>query len=43
MVTVIAALVVWAIIQAVCAKNMGPLLVVVVLYALLSMIAEIAY
>lgn len=43
MLTVIAVLVVWAIIQAVCAKNPGPLLIVVVLYALFSLIAEIAY
>ena len=43
MVTLIATLIVWAIIQAACAKNPGPLLIVVVLYMLLSLIAEIAY
>ena len=43
MVTLIATLIVWAIIQAVCAKNPGPLLIVVVLYMLFSLIAEIAY
>lgn len=43
MITVIAVLVVWAIIQAVCAKNPGPLLIVVILYALFSLIADIVY
>lgn len=43
MITVIAVLVVWAIIQAVCAKNPGPLLIMVILYALFSLIAEIVY
>lgn len=43
MITVIAVLVVWAIIQAVCAKNLGPLLIVAILYALFSLIAEIVY
>lgn len=43
MLTLIATLIVWAIIQALCAKNPGPLLVVFVLYAILSLVAEIMY
>lgn len=41
--TLIATIIVWAIIQAVCAKNPGPLLILMVLYGILSMIAEIMY
>ncbi len=41
--TLIATIIVWATIQAVCAKNPGPLLILMVLYAILSMIAEIMY
>lgn len=43
MLTLIATLIVWAIIQALCAKNPGPLLVVFILYAILSLVAEIMY
>ena len=43
MLTLIATLIVWAIIQALCAKNPGPLLGVFVLYAILSLVAEIMY
>ena len=43
MLTFIATIIVWTIIQAVCAKNPGPLLLLIVLYAILSMVAEIMY
>jgi len=43
MLTLIATLIVWAIIQALCAKNPGPLLVVFILYAIFSLVAEIMY
>lgn len=43
MLTLIATIIVWTIIQAVCAKNPGPLLILIVLYAILSMVAEIMY
>ncbi len=43
MLTLIATLIVWTIIEALCNKNPGPLAVVVILYAILSLIAEIAY
>ena len=43
MLTVIAVLIVWAIIEAVCGKNPGPLLVVFILYAIFSLIGEIVY
>ena len=43
MLTVIAVLIVWAIIEAVCGKNPGPLLVVFILYAIFSLIGELAY
>ena len=39
----IATIIVWAIIQATCAKNTAPLLILFVIYAILSFIAEIAY
>ena len=43
MLSVIAALIVWAIIQALCNKNPGPLLVVFILYVIFSLIGELAY
>ena len=43
MLTLIATLIVWAIIQALCAKNPGPLLVVFILYAIFSLVAEIMF
>ena len=43
MLTVIAVLIVWAIIEAVCGKNPGPLLVVFILYAIFSLIGELSY
>lgn len=43
MLTVIAVLIVWAIIEAVCGKNPGPLLVVFILYAVFSLIGELVY
>lgn len=43
MLTLIATLIVWAIIQALCNKNPGPLLVVVILYAFFSLIGELVY
>jgi len=43
MLTVIAVLIVWAIIEAVCGKNPGPLLVVFILYAIFSLIGELVY
>ena len=43
MLTVIAVLIVWAIIEAVCGKNPGPLLVVFILYAIFSQIGELVY
>ena len=43
MLTVIAVLIVWAIIEAVCGKNPGPLLVVFILYTIFSLIGELAY
>ena len=43
MLSVIAVLIVWAIIQALCNKNPGPLLVVFILYAILSLIGELVY
>ena len=43
MLSVIAALIVWAIIQALCSKKPGPLLVVFILYAIFSLIGELAY
>ena len=43
MLTVIAVLIVWAIIEALCNKNAGPLLIIVVLYLILSVIAELTY
>ena len=39
----IATIIVWAIIQAVCAKNPGPLLVLYFLYVIFSVFAEITY
>ena len=41
--TLIATIIVWAVIQAVCAKNPGPLLILFMLYAIFSVIAEIMY
>lgn len=43
MLTLIATLIVWAIIQALCNKNSGPLLVVFILYAIFSLIGELVY
>ena len=43
MLSVIAALIVWAIIQALCNKNPGPLLIVVILYVIFSLIGELVY
>lgn len=40
---VIAAIIVWAIIEAICNKNTGPLLIIVVLYLIISAIAGIIY
>ena len=40
---VIAAIIVWAIIEAICGKNAGPLLILVVLYLIISVAAEIMY
>ena len=36
--TLIATIMVWAIIQAVCAKNPGPLLILIVLYEMLNLL-----
>lgn len=41
--TLIATIIVWATIQAVCAKNPGPLLVLFIVYAILSVFAEIMH
>ena len=41
--TLIATIIVWAIIQAVCAKNPGPMMILVFLYVILSAVAEIIY
>ena len=43
MLTLIATFIVWAIIQAVCAKNPGPLMVLVILYVILSAVAKMIY
>ena len=43
MLTLIATLIVWAIIQALCNKNPGPLLVVIILYVIFSLVGELAY
>lgn len=43
MLTLIATLIVWAIIQVLCNKNPGPLLIVVILYTIFSLIGELAY
>ena len=43
MLTLIATLIVWAIIQALCNKNPGPLFIVVILYAIFSLIGELVY
>ena len=40
---VIAAIIVWAIIEAICGKNAGPLLVIIVLYLIISAVARIMY
>lgn len=40
---VIAAIIVWAIIEAICGKNTGPLLILMALYLIISVIAEIIY
>lgn len=40
---VIAAIIVWAIIEAICGKNAGPLLVLIVLYLIISAVAGILY
>jgi hypothetical protein len=40
---VIAAIIVWAIIEALCNKNAGPLLIIAVLYLIISVAAEIMY
>lgn len=41
--TLIATIIVWAIIEALCAKNPAPLMVLIVLFAFISMVAEIMY
>ena len=43
MLTLIATIIVWIIIQAVFGKNPGPLLILIVLYSVLSMVADIIY
>ena len=43
MLTLIAIFIVWAIIQAACAKNPGPLMILVVLYVILSAVAKMIY
>lgn len=40
---VIAAIIVWAIIEAICGKNAGPLVVIIVLYLIISAVAGILY
>lgn len=40
---VIAAIIVWAFIEAICGKNAGPLLVIIVLYLIISAVAGIIY
>ena len=40
---VIAAIIVWGIIEAICGKNAGPLLVIIVLYLIISAVARIMY
>ena len=40
---VIAAIIVWAITEAICGKNAGPLLVIIVLYLIISAVAGILY
>lgn len=41
--TLIATIIVWAIIEALCAKNPVPLMVLIVLFAFINMVAEIMY
>ena len=43
MLTLIAVIIVWAIIEALCGKNAGPLIIIIVLYAILSLVSEIMY
>lgn len=43
MLTLIATLIVWAIIQALFGKNQGPLMILVILYVILSAVAEMMY
>lgn len=43
MLTLIAILIIWTIIQALFGKNPGPLLILVILYVLLSAVAEMIY
>ena len=43
MLTLLATLIVWAIIRALCQKNPGPLLVLFALYLMLSVFAEVLY
>ena len=40
---VIAAIIVWAIIEAICGKNAGPLLIIIVLYLIISVVAGMIY
>lgn len=42
MLTLIATLIVWTIIEALCNKNPGPLCIVVILYAIVSLFGELA-
>lgn len=39
----IAVIIVWAIVEATCAKNATPFLILLSIYAVISVIAEIAY
>ena len=41
--TLIATIIVWAIIEALCAKNPAPLTVLIVLFVFISMVADIMY
>ena len=40
---VIAAIIVWAVIEALCGKNAGPLLGIIMLYLIVSAVAGILY
>ena len=43
MLTLIATIIVWTIIQALFGKNPGPLMILIILYVILSAVAEIIY